>query len=410
MIDIKETLNEYGLTEQQYEEFLKDCSDKVNKISDLDWSEICEKYNIPWNGDSLRKGNISLVGGSFVKQYYEEKMAKQNSVNEDEYLIKLEKKKKEIQRETVKLRTEKIEYNKWLREDVRNEMIVDKIVEAISSLEPLQSPIPIDVTYDKREYLLCFGDEHYGVEFELKDLFGNILNSYSPEIFEERMNYLLYQVIEIIKKEKIKVLNVFSLGDFIDGIIRMSQLMKLRYGVIDSTIKYSEYMSNWFNVLSSYVKLKVQFVHGNHSQLRMISAPKGTFIDDNIGKVMVEFIKERLKNNPNFIIIENPTGLAYAQLCCSTILGIHGEVKNMLKAIDDFSRSYGVPIDYLVAGHLHHSKTESVGINQECINVPSIMGVDDYSLSLNKTSNAGATLLVFENLKGKVLEYSIKLN
>ena len=82
----------------------------------------------------------------------------------------------------------------------------------------------------------------------------------------------------------------------------------------------------------------------------------------------------------------------------------------MTRAINDFSRMYGVSIDYLIAGHLHHSKSETVGVNQECINVPSVVGCDSYSLSLNKTSNAGATLLVFEETAGKIIEYSVKLN
>lgn len=406
---ILDKLEKYGLDKQSYEKIIDECSDKVNKINtDVDWQDIIEANNLDIHYDTLRKNCTGIFGSVFVKQYYEDKMAR-NSVD-DEYLAKLDEKKREIERERIKLSTEKVEYNKWLREDVRNEMIVDKIVKAIGELKPLYSPTPIEISHSKREFLLIFGDEHYGVEFELKDLFGNVLNAYSPEIFEERMNYLFLQVIDIVKKENIQMLNVFSLGDFVDGVLRVSQLMKLRYGVVDSTIKYSEYMANWFNELSKYVKVKAQFVHGNHTELRMISQPKGTFVEENMGKVMVEFIKERLKDNPNFTIIENPTGMAYVQLCCSTVLGIHGEVKNMQKAINDFSRVYGVPIDYLVAGHLHHSKTETVGINQECINVPSIIGVDDYSLSLNKTSNAGAALLVFENLKGKVIEYDIKLN
>ena len=408
-MDLREKrLTEYNLSDEEFEEIIGLCLDKVEGNNDLDWQDIVDKYNLPINRDTLRKNMTGLFGSASVFNYYQNKNVKE--INNDEYLAKLDEKKRELERARIKLNSDKVEYNKWLREDVRNEMIVEKIIDTIKNLEPLPTPEPIEIAYSKREYLLCFGDEHFGTEFELKDLFGHILNSYSPEIFEERMNYLLSQVIDIIKKEDIKILNIFSLGDFADGILRMSQLMKLRYGVVDSAIKYSEYMTQWFNVLSNYVKIKIQFVHGNHTELRMIGAPKGTFVEDNMGKIMVEFIKERLKDNPNFIIIENPTGMAYVQLCCCPILGIHGEVKNMKKAIDDFSRVYGIPIDYLIAGHLHHSRTETIGINQECINVPSIIGVDDYSLSLNKTSNAGATLLVFENFKGKVIQYDIKLN
>ena len=43
-----------------------------------------------------------------------------------------------------------------------------------------------------------------------------------------------------------------------------------------------------------------------------------------MGKVVAEFIKTQLKDNPNFTYIENPTGFIYAQVACNTILGIHG--------------------------------------------------------------------------------------
>ena len=411
MFDINKELQERGFDQQKYEQLLEDCDKKTNKELDIDWGEISEKYNLGWHGDVIRKASqVPLVGGSFIKEYYEQKYAVKSSFNEDEYFNKLEAKKREIQKEIIKLRTEKIEYNKWLREDARNEMIIERIVDAISHLEALQIPEVVNAHNNNKEYLLVFSDEHFGTEFEIKDLFGNVMNSYSPEIFEQRMNSLLFQVIEIIKKEDIKVLNVFSLGDFCDGILRTSQLMKLRYGVVDSTIKYAEYISNWLNTLSQYVQVKYQQCDGNHSELRQIGAPKGTFVEDNMGKIVREFIKTRLRGNSNFIMMENPTGFAYTQLCGYTLLGIHGETKNMEKTLKDLSKVYGVSFDYLIAGHLHHSKSESIGINSEVINVPSIIGVDGYSLSLGKSSNAGATLLVFEDLKGKVCEYSIKLN
>jgi len=142
----------------------------------------------------------------------------------------------------------------------------------------------------------------------------------------------------------------------------------------------------------------------------MLGQPKGTFKDDNTMLFVREAIKERLKNNPNFHMTINPTGLIYGTLCNFNLLGIHGEVRNMESALKDFSNTYQTSIDILIGGHLHHNKTESVGINKDTINVPSIIGIDDYSMSLNKTSNAGATLFIIEDGKGKVQEYNIKLN
>ena len=314
------------------------------------------------------------------------------------------------QKERIKAQTERLENNRWLRELSRDEMVTQYVVDAIQKLTPMDTPDYIEPIHNSREYVLIFGDEHYGAEFELRGLFGDILNAYSPEIFEERMWDLFNQTVEIVQKENIDTLNVFSMGDFSDGCLRVSQLMKLRYGVVDGTIKYSDFICNWLNELTKYVRVKFQMTNGNHTELRQLGQPKGTFTEDNMGKIVAEFIKTRLKDNVNFTYIENPTGYIYAQLACYTILGIHGEVKNMKVAIDEFSRIYNVPIDYLLAGHLHHSRVEEVGVNNEVINVPSIIGVDPYSLSLNKTSNASGKLLVFEQGKGKVCEYTLKLN
>jgi hypothetical protein len=185
--------------------------------------------------------------------------------------------------------------------------------------------------------------------------------------------------------------------------------MKLRYGVTEGSVRYAKFIANWLNELSNHVKVKYQMVYGNHSELRMLGQPKGTFKDENTGMFVREIISVTLEDNPNFEMITNPTGLIFDNIEGFNILGIHGEVRNMESAIKDFSNTYNTNIEILIGGHMHHAKTEVVGINREVINVPSIIGVDDYSMTLNKTSNPGATLLIVEKDAGVSVEYKIKL-
>ena len=404
-------MNEFKkLENQNYHQYIWAMDELVQSGKYKNWKEIAPFVNKELFGDDesqYRDESAFRKAVKYARDFYE---AGVFGDNEDEYYKKLQTEKRELQKVKVQVQTEKLEYSRWLREEARDELITEKICNAISSLSPLDIPKHIPSTYNTREYALVFGDEHYGVEFELNGLFGDILNAYSPEIFEERMWELFSQTIEIIQKENIYTLNVFSMGDFSDGILRVSQLMKLRYGVVDGTIKYADFISNWLNELTKYVRVKYQSTNGNHTELRMIGAPKGTFTDDNMGKVVSEFIKTRLKDNPNFEYIENPTGYIYAELAGCPVLGIHGEIRNMGNAIKEFSAIYGIHIQYLLAGHLHHNKVEEVGVNQEVINIGSIIGIDDYSLSLRKTSNASAKLLVFEQAKGKTCEYTLKLN
>lgn len=316
------------------------------------------------------------------------------------------------QKERIKAQTERLETNRWIRELSRDEMITQHMVNAIQKLQPFDIPDYIEPKHMNRSYLLAFADSHYGIEYQIKDLFGNIINEYSPEIFETRMWDLLNQTVELILKNDINELHIWELGDGLQGILRLnSQLMKLRYGIIDSSILYANFLAEWLNELSKYVRIKFQMVvDSNHNQLRLCNAPKNAFPEENMSKSMLVLIKERLKNNPNVVIIENPTGMNFAQLSTFQVLGCHGEVKNRANLVKDFSVSLGTPLDYVIGAHIHHSKSEEVGINSESINIRSIIGVDPYGMSLNKVSNAGASLFVFELGKGKTIEYSLKLN
>lgn len=79
-----------------------------------------------------------------------------------------------------------------------------------------------------------------------------------------------------------------------------------------------------------------------------------------MSKSILVFIKERLKDNRNVEIIENPTGLVYAQLATYTILGGHFETKNLGDSLKDFSKTYQVPLDYIISGHWHSLATGDV--------------------------------------------------
>lgn len=327
-------------------------------------------------------------------------------------LREIEVQKRELEKEKVKLRTEKLEYSRWLREDARDELITEKIVEAIEKLQPLKSPEYIRPIHSNNSYLLCFADCHYSIEFSIKDLFGNIINEYSPEIFEKRMWELFNQIVKLIKDKQINELSIWELGDGIQGLLRLnSQLMQLRYGVIDSAINYGHFLANWLNELSKHVRIKFQMVmDSNHNQLRLVNAPKNAFVDENMSKVIMLTIKLELANNSNITIIENPTGLNFGQFSTYQILGIHGEVKNLSKALDNYSRAYQTPIQYIIGAHVHHVISNEVGINQEAISIRSMIGVDPYGMSLPATSNAGASLFEFDQLKGLTCEHRLKVN
>lgn len=388
---------------------------KQNNLIDDTWEALSPILNRElgyeeedWKGSSAwRKRYRNYL------EAYEQIFSKENFT--ESYLSSIQEHKRELAKEKIKVQTEKLEYNRWLREEARDELICERICQAIKELPPLDIPniLPANVVgriHGKREGCLLIADPHYGVDLKITGLFGEVINEYSPEIFESRMWDLLTQVIDICQKEGFTSLNVYDLGDEVDGMLRVSQLFKLRYGVIESTVRYGRFITEWLNELSKYVYVKYQMVKdSNHCQLRMLNQPKNTFKDDNMSYIISEKLMDRLSNNPNFEFIQNPTGYIFDNLVGYNVFGFHGESKNMEQAIKDFSKTYKVDIDFMVGGHKHHQNSSNIGIQSDIISAPSIIGVDDYALSLNKTSDPGATLFVLEDGKGKVMEYNIKL-
>lgn len=391
---------------------------KRDGLLDLTWTQIADFFNKTFRENDTEYRTESSYRKKF-KNYIDAKdMLVKSKFTEsgfEEQYNELESIKREAQKEKVKVQTEKLEYRRWLREEARDELIVEKICAAIRDLPPLEVPkiLPSHIegrAYDNREGCLVFADPHYGVDLKIVGLFGEIINEYSPETFEQRMWSLLTQTVDICQKEGFTSLNVYDLGDEVDGLLRVSQLWKLRYGVIESTIRYSRFITEWLNELSKYVYVKYQMVKdSNHCQLRLWGEPKGTFKDENMSYIITEKIMDRLEGNPNFEFVQNPTGYVFDNLLGYNVLGIHGEIKNLEKSIKEFSKTYRVNIDFLIGAHKHHQSSSNIGIESDVIGVPSIIGVDDYSLSLNKTSDPGATLFVLEQGKGKTIEYNIKL-
>ncbi len=384
-------------------------------VIDSTWTELTPRLNTElgideteWRGECAWRKKYRVM-----QQAYDDLFSKLPVDNSQ--LNEIVKQKQELEKAKIKLQTEKLEYNRWLREESRDELIAEKIIAAVNNLKPLCVPEKLYTpklyadTLNHTSGVLCFGDEHYATEFTIKGLYGEIINQYNPDIFEQRMWALFNEVISIVNKENLNTLYIFALGDFCDGILRYGQLMKLRYGVVEGSVRYADFISSWLNELSRFVHIKYQMTYGNHTELRMLSAPKGTFKDDNTGLFVREIIKTRLKDNPNFEMTINPTGLIFENIEGFNVLGIHGEVKSMENAIKDFSNTYNTDINILIGGHMHHYKAETVGINKDVINVPSIIGIDDYAINLNKTSNPGASLFLVEKNKGVSVEYKIKL-
>jgi hypothetical protein len=330
------------------------------------------------------------------------------SLDSDSLIKQYDIKKQEFEKEKIKVQTEKLNLNQMLREQARMELFEEKITDAIKHRDKVidipKHKINIDFSNDS-EMILSIADAHYGADFIIRGMMDEILNEYNPEIFEKRM-------WEVLNKTGFKKVNVIDLDDSIEGILHISQLASLRYGVVDSLIGYADFMETWINELSRCLYVDFNRVKGNHNDLRLLSGKKGDFPHENTSRIITHSIKKGLKDNLNVSINgHNAVGCIYKKIAGFDVLASHGqdEKGNLEQSFKDYILSYKVNVDYLYTGHLHSTNIKEIGVNKEIIQTPSIMGINDFSMGLKKTANAGTKITVLTRDYGRTEEHNIIL-
>lgn len=383
------------------------CSNK--DLYSLTWEEIKELINQETgesNGESVyRKWWYSFQHGM--------EYSKHKSISSNDAMVELELKKLQIMEEQKKLQSIKSEFHKVTRENGRRKLFFEEVSKKIEEVGTLPSPTfkPLQNNEGNKGAILGFGDEHFGKEFVSEN------NEYNEKIYLERMNILLSETVKVIEKEQIDELTVLNGADSVEGMaLRVSQLTALQYGFIDQVIKYARYKVEWLKELSKYVK--VRYIHtpsANHTELRLHNSSRSEMPKEDVERIIAVYIHDMLKDNERIDVPLYDEGIVDFELLGFNFAACHGhQLKGKKNAIKDISMMKRKFFDYLYVSHFHHGSSLTVGEadthNIEVVQLPSIMGSDDYSDSLMTGAKSGANLSIYEEGKGRTISYNFILN
>ena len=332
---------------------------------------------------------IAKFFSQFIQNLENDKI---EQIDDKDKVAEIKKAMEELKSERIKIQTANLEYNANARADARSELFNEQIVQAISRLEPMKiKEIKVSPSFDKIG-LLCLSDFHAGSEFVVKGLYNEILNKFNFEIMKDR----LWRLIGMIEADDIVVdeLVVACLGDYLENILRISSLNKLREPVVETTIKFAEFLSTWLVELYNRLEVPITLVSvgGNHDICRLLTT-KITQPEENMGKIIVELIKLRLKNCQG-IKVEDYTDFAVKTIKSTNIMFTHGEDKDLATTIEYFANLYNIDLDEIYAGHLHSFESKTIGMsdvgNRMIYRVGSICGLDPFSKQLRKAARPSA--------------------
>lgn len=300
------------------------------------------------------------------------------------------------------------------RAESRSELLRETIKEAVKNIPPITIERRETVANKEKTLVVAMGDFHYGAKICVRGLMGEVINEYDHEIFENRMEALFSEIIDILEKEQIDNVALFLVGDLIDGMLRQSQLMRLEYGVVESTMRLAEYLAVWINDLSRYATVSVYAASGNHSEVRPLKSKCREFEDENLEKIIMWYLEERLSDNSNVHVTFQCNRFLYVDIMGHSFLLLHGDGD---KAIPHIAKEtinlYSKKIDFFVCGHKHREEDINTGMtadgNSVVIRTPSMCGVDSYAQSKGYGGRPGAIAVVMEEGYGRRCVYPIIL-
>lgn len=357
-------------------EYLEKMIDSGNK----DWDKAIYDLDLNIHRDSLRKAwDTTKFSGYSVLKYFKNKQEKNLSVDEIE---RLEELKDKVYKEKCKLQDANREKRKYLREESRTETMLEYLRECINDLEHISFK-KCDYTYGTNiEATLLVSDLHNGAKVD------NIYNYYDEDVLIDRLEQLKDKTVALCKKNQVDLLNIELLGDFITGRIHGSTISQANDDLVSQIVNISEILANFINEIAKEVpNVRVYSVFGNHD--RSTKNKSDGAVRENFGRLVPEFIKLRLRHI-KVIDSKYEDHLTYKLRDGRLIVNTHGQYDNLANARNHFVNLLKQDVFEIHMAHYHEYKeSDGVVVNG------SIMGADDYAISLRKNSKATQILRIY---------------
>ena len=364
-------------------------------------------YDLECNPETLRKAGVGVKLASDAGMGFQEDGVVHSAM--DGYA------------ERQKLYDLRREIRSDLREQSRTEMLCEAIRDAVKTLPPIRVTVPmeknISASRPKHDLVVGIGDFHYGASFQVTGLYGEVINEYNTKVFGQRMSDLSQQIVSITNHEQVDQITIMIAGDSLDGLLRPSQLTRLEYGVVESAMRLSETLTQWLVMLwvDTNTPIRVFAVRGNHGEIRPLGSKAGQFPEENMERVVMHFLHERLKVIHEITIGDNDAPMhRMIDVCGFKFLLLHGQGEDIQKIVRDHQNLYYNKIDVVMCGHLHKNQTFVAGYDHAgsvlIERVPSLCGIDPYAQSKGYGSPAGATAILMEEGYGRRCVYPIQLS
>ena len=374
-------------------------------LIDMTWAELASIFN-----KELREPGNEYTESAYRKKYAAMKEFKEefgseviNSSDANE-LVEL---RRELEKEKVKVRDERNEYRKLIREEARKESYMEQF---IRSVETAAGRCALDYCDKKESHINVHGnsaliiplyDLHAGLQIK------NHWNSYDQDVLKERLNHYLSRIFEIQERHESQDAYV-CLSELLSGIIHPNLRIQNNQDLIDQFLIVTDYVCDFLAELSYRFKNVYVFVApGNHSRIN--AKKEQDLAHENMDNLLLPFIRAKMQNFVNIECCDNhlEQGIAFFPVYRINVVAVHGDKDPFDSVADKISRFLGIHVDLIITGHRHTNKLFTSN-DVKCVQSGCLSGSDEYALNNRMRNRPEQAVCVITKEEGLDCIYDIK--
>ena len=342
------------------------CLWRIGKAKDAglltdNWPDIALFLNKTFREDETQYYDSSAYRKkyrNFVTAY--EGIFSKESFTSEEMLTIIEQ-KRELEKAKIKLRDERLDYQKTVREEARKESLVELVHRVLTD-----TVVPFDYSPNYTfsgtsddEMVVCLSDLHVGIVCD------NYWNQFNTHILQNRLNKYLDEIREIQRTHSCKKCYLVLGGDNVSGLIHSNLRLQNNEDVIKQVKIASVYIGNFVNELvemKAFEEIEVRSVAGNHSRLSQNKEDhlKGEELDE-----LIPFYLNLMFVNEDVVKVYEDSPIdstinSFTTRGNKLFYVVHGDKDAVSKVVSDLTLMVGRKPDGIIMGHRHHNAFDTM--------------------------------------------------
>ena len=372
---------------------------------DGSWDDITDLINDAYpEADTFGSSSSYRRAYQGAKRFFEAGVF--NTLSQQKYVDDIKKAKCDLEKEKVKVRDERNEYRKNIREQARREYYKSQIEEAVANAVT----IPLEYDVNKKftgilktdnDLLISLTDLHAGLEIE------SFFNKFDENVLKKRINNYLDKIFEIYLRHGSENAYVV-IGEVCSGIIHNTLRIENNMNLIEQFLIVVDYISEFIAELSyKFEHVHVYVTPGNHSRI----APKkeDSLRGENMDFLIIPYLSAKLQNYKNTHFYSNDIDeyTSWFNIRNTKVAAVHGDRDDINSVVQKLTMYFSIKPDIVLMGHRHTNAMQTV-YDTKCIQAGCMSGSgDDYTQNY-KLKNRPEQVVAVINNDGLDCFYDVK--